>query len=376
MKIGILTEIINYHSGARAPLELAKYLTKRNHMVTIYAYDLQLDTAAYRDLKKNGVNLVIVKLNPIPQIGRLLATITLLKILRKSHLHAIIFTGTLAFFFAGKLAKIPIIRMYMGTQFDAILEDNVPTHKPLLAQVINILGNLYVLSREVPLTYLSNGFVAISNYAGKEAKRLYKRDVDGTIYLGTTHFQKKTAKSEKKKDTILLLSVSRITPYKGFHLMIEALQQTKKKNIHLIIAGSQPKQQYIKYIKKIGGTYVTILINPTDQELSRLYQQADIYLCADRYLHFGLTIFEAAQFGKPTIALDLGAARELIQHGKTGYVANDLNEFAYYLQKLIEDERLRNKLGYNAMRWSKTFSWEESARKWEKILYKYAKKQS
>jgi len=376
LNIAILTEIIDYRSGSRAPLDLARYLTRKNHEVTIYAYDLQLDTAAYHHLKKKGVNVIILPLKPIPHIARLFAAFSLWKLLKKQNHNVILFTGTLAFFFAGILSRIPIIRMYMGTQFDAILEDNIPTHVSFFSKALNVLGNLYVLSREVPLTILSNGFVAISRYAAEEARRLYRRNVDATIYLGTTEFHaKKTAiKRRGKKDTVFLLSVSRITPYKGFHLIIKALQKTKtKKKVQFIIAGSQPKQPYIQYLKKLGGANVTIHINPTDQDLSRLYQYADIYLCADQYLHFGLTIFEAAQFRKPTIALNLGAAREIINNGKTGYVANNLNEFSFYLKKLIEDTKLRKKLGLNALQWSKGFSWEECADKWEKVLAKYAK---
>jgi len=223
MKIGIITEIISFHSGARAPLELAKHLVKKGHHVRIYAYDIQIDTDACRDLEKNGVELSIIKLKPIPQIGRLIAGFSLFKILRKNHDQALIFTGTLAFFFAGKLTGIPVIRMYMGTQFDALLEDSIPSQKKsLFAKTLNIFGNLYVLSREVPLTYLSNGFVAISKHAAQEAERLYKRKVDAAIYLGTTYFKKKIAsQKEKKGQVISILSVSRITPYKGFHLMIE-----------------------------------------------------------------------------------------------------------------------------------------------------------
>lgn len=345
LRIGVLTEIINYHSGARAPLMIAKGLVKRGHKVTVFAYDFMLDQLTFDDLKKSGIEIIFIKKKKVKYIGKYLSSISLFKSLKKNPPEAILFSGTLPFFLAGKLLGIPIIWMYMGTQFDALLENTIPNQGiSFIAKTFNAVVNVYI--------YLV-GFI---------------------IYLGTTFFQKHNTKTLRKKDYISLLSISRITPYKGFHLVIEAIKKVKvSKKIILMIVGSQPKEKYLAYLKKIGGKNIRIIIDPPDQELARLYQNSDIYVTADRYLYFGLPIFEATQFGTPTVSLNFAAANELIVHGKTGFVANNLDEFSYYLQKLIADEKLRKMLGYNALQWSKTFSWEECARKWEKLLIKYAK---
>lgn len=377
MKIGIITEIISFHSGARAPLELAKHLAKQGHDISVYGYDFGTDGSAKLDLKAHSVRVLIFKKpHPHPSlIGRIIAAVSLFKNLRRDNPDVIIFAGTISFFLEARLTGIPIIQIYMGTQFDALLENTIPNQGILfIVKAFNAVLNVCIYLVGFIIYRLSTELVAISKYAAHEGKHLYKKNANMIIYLGTTFFQKYNTKTLRKKDYISLLSISRITPYKGFHLIIEAIRAVKtKKNINLIIAGSQPKQNYVEYLKKIGGNSVNIIIDPSDTILSNLYQQSNIYVCADRYLYFGLPIFEAAQFGKPTVSLNFAAAHELIEHGKTGFVANNLDEFANFLQKLIEDEKLRKKLGLNALQWAKTFSWEKCAREWEKILYKYAK---
>lgn len=375
MKIAIIVEIVNYHSGARAPLEIAKHLAKLHHKITIYAYNYWEDYETRNDIIKSGVSIVTLNKVSIPFIGKYITAFSLFGKLKKSSPEAIAYAGTLPFFLSSKLTNMPIILMYHGAQPNAYLERKNPDEQITIKdRLLNQLANLYIYLNNAILIYLSTHIVAISKFAAQEVKKLYRKQAHAVIYLGTTSFSSKKQSTKKEKDSIAILSVSRITPYKGFHLIIEAIKKIKNgRKIILTIVGSQPKISYLKCLKKIGKEMVRIIIDPSDKELSLLYQRSDIYVTADRYLYFGLPIFEAAQFGKPTVSLNLAAANELIVHGKTGFVANNLDEFSYYLQKLIEDEKLRNKLGNNALQWSKTFSWEECARKWEKVLLKYAK---
>lgn len=360
MKIGILTEIIDYHSGARAPLELAKHLAKRGHKILVYGYDLKKDENTTLDLKAHSIQVLLFKKPPV----------LLFRQLRKDNPQALISAGTFSFFIAARLTGIPIIRMYMGTQFNALLEDSVPSRNiSLIKHVLNTLANCYIYFSGFIPYLLSTRIVAISKYAAREARLLYKRDVDATIYLGTTFLERSNTKYIKKKDYISLLSVSRITPYKGFHLIIEALKKIKtQKRIVFTIVGSQPKMNYVSYLKQLGGEMVRIVPDASEGELSKIYQQSDLYVNADYYLYFGLPIMEAAHFGKPTISFDFAAAKEVIDHGETGFIAKNSKEFEEFLIQLINDIDLRKDFGENAKRKSKYFSWEKCAKEWEEVL--------
>lgn len=371
MKIGILTEIINYHSGARAPLETAKHLAKRGHQITIYGYVFGQDKYTLQDLRNHAVSVKMFNKPRIAIIGKYISALSLFKSLRKNQPQVILFSGTLPFFLAAKLLGIPIIWIYMGTQFDAILEQTIPDQNvPSFTKVLNKIANLYIFLVGIIIFRLSTSVVAISKYAANEGKRLYRRNVSEVIYFGTTRLSSRIKNDTIKKTSgSSLLAVSRITPYKGFHLIVEAMKKVKaNKKVILTIVGSQPKQGYVEYLKKIGGKNIDIIIDPTDQKLAKLYQKSDIYVTADRYLYFGLPIVEAAQFSKPAVSFNFAAASELVEHGKTGFIAKNLQDFARYMTLLIEDDHLRERLGRNAKQRSKQFSWEKCAQEWEKVI--------
>lgn len=375
LRVAILTEIINYHSGSRAPLEIAKHLAQLNQNVTVYAYDTMLDRNAYQDLKKHGVKMTTFNKPSIPFFGKYLASVNLYKSLLKDKPHIMTFSGTPPFFFAALLTRIPVVRIYQGTQFDAYLEKKVPDQKlTVLDKLINKLANIYIYLVDFASFRLSNAIVAISKYSKIEGENLYKRKVAKVIYHGTSKLIG-NPQPKKQTNTINIISVSRLTPYKGFHLIIKALKKVHTAyKIRLIIVGSQPKQKYIRYLKKIGKDSVQLIIDPTDRKLAALYQRAHIYASADRYLYFGLPICEAAQFQIPAVSLNLAAAKEIIVHNKTGFIAESELEFTAYLEKLINNPNLRQKMGQAAqIRTREIFTWEKTAREYlslfEKIVH-------
>ena len=234
---------------------------------------------------------------------------------------------------------------------------------------------------------MSTKQIAISHYTAREAEILYNADIPA-IYLGANTInayerKKKNKKYSKvynqipenkeKKNTqkkpnnppLKVLSVSRITPYKGFHLLIDLVRKVEKKlkrPLHLTIAGSTPSPSYLKFLKSISTSNTEILTNVTDDELSYLYSSCDIYVTCDRYLFFGMPILEAALLNKPSLALDYCAAREIIKHGETGFVARNQREFQAYLAILVNSATLRKEMGQAAKKHALAyFNWQNTA---------------
>lgn len=373
MKIGIITEIINYHSGSRAPLEIAKYLARLGQKVTVYAYSLMLDTYAKKDLENNGVTIKTFDKPNIPFIGKYLASFHLITTLRKDKPDVLSFSGTLPFFLAAKFTAIPVVRTFYGTQFDAYLENNLPNQKlGIINRFLNKLANTYIYLADFLALYLSDRIVSISNFSGTQAKHLYKKAKISTIYLGTTPLAKSNNSKNGNSRKVKIISVSRLTPYKGFHLIINALKKiATEKKIVLTIVGSQPKKKYLTYLKRKGANLVEIVIDPTDKELAKLYQKSDIYACADKNLYFGLPICEAAYFKIPAVSLNLAAAQEIVSHKKTGFIAQDQEEFAKYLEILINNSNIRRKMGIAAQKRAESyFTWEKCAQEYLELFKK------
>ncbi len=106
-----------------------------------------------------------------------------------------------------------------------------------------------------------------------------------------------------------------------------------------------------------------------DFELAKLYQNCNLYVTCDRYLFFGLPIAEAANFKKPTVALNFAAAKELIETGKTGVVVKSGEEMKKTLKYLINNPEVVEKMGRSAfVKVKKEFSWEKIALEYDEFL--------
>ncbi len=72
-----------------------------------------------------------------------------------------------------------------------------------------------------------------------------------------------------------------------------------------------------------GVEWVGALDGERRGELERRYLKASLYLCPSRFEPFGIAILEAMSAGCPAVALDRGAAREIIDDGVTGSLLRD-----------------------------------------------------
>lgn len=370
-KIAILTESVSSHSGARAPIEIAKNLKKDGFSVTIFATKNKKSADLILDLKKLGIKVTLLDESALfPAI--FLPNLNLLKFLKKQKPDMVLLAARLSFHLSAKLANIKTCRIYMGTQFNAYLEKKLPDEQiNIQDQLINFMSNLIIYLSEFISNWIADHIVAISIYCAQETRRLYKKDTDQVIYLGGDHLPSvPKASNSPGSSGLRLLSVSRITPYKGFHHLLKAVESAKtEKPIRLTIVGSIDKSKYLNYLKQKAPAFVQILVNPDDLQLAKLYAQSDIYLTADSNLFFGFPIAEASFFAKPTIAFDFKAAREIVKNKKTGILVKNTRQMAQAIEYLARNPKILNRFGQAAYRLAnQNFTWREISQKYAKLL--------
>lgn len=370
-KIAILTESVSSHSGARAPVEIAKNLAKFGHEVEIFAKKGKHDLKLIRELTKFKVKTVLLD-SPKTLMSRFLPNLELLGILKKQKPDLAILAAQLPYHLSAKLAQIKTVRIYMGTQFNANLEKKLPDEQiNILDQLINFTSNLIIYLSEFISNWIAEEIVAISIYCAQELRRLYKKDADQVIYLGGDHLPSvPKALNSPGSHGLRLISVSRITPYKGFHHLLKAVELTEtEKPVKLTIVGSIDKSKYLNYLKQKAPANVEILVNPNDLQLAKLYTQSDIYLTADSNLFFGFPIAEASFLKKPTIAFDFKAARELVKNKKTGILVKNTRQMAQAIEYLARNPKILNHYGQAAYRLAhQNFTWRKVSQKYAKFL--------
>lgn len=123
-----------------------------------------------------------------------------------------------------------------------------------------------------------------------------------------------------------LLLFGRIHPDKGVH---EAIQVAQHVGIKLVIAGIIQDRDYFatRVEPHIDGTTVEYLgsVGP--------HQKADVLGHALALLHlisfeepFGLSMVESMACGTPVIAFARGSIPEIVRHGETGYIVEDIED--------------------------------------------------
>lgn len=196
------------------------------------------------------------------------------------------------------------------------------------------------------------------------------------VYPPTTQI----GKGEKHKYILSVGRFDNLMHSKRQDALVDIFGKMKIEGWKLVLAGGllHGKKQLMK-LKKSAGKGVEFVVNPTWKELARLFSHASIYWHAagygedvsknpERAEHFGISTVEAMSAGSVPVVFDAGGQREIVTHGKNGYLWRDKNEVIKYTTNLIEDEVQRNKMSEVSMKRSQDFSLEVFEREFKKII--------
>ncbi len=168
------------------------------------------------------------------------------------------------------------------------------------------------------------------------------------------------------------LYVGRVAKEKNIDALLEAAAKIGRKypNFKLAVAGPG---DYLTVSKKTIPSNVIILGKPKDPDLAALYKHCDLFVSASTSETLSLTFTEAAFCGAPLLGMDSVGVRDVVQDGVNGLLAKDLNDFEKKLEKLINDNQLRQKFSENAHDSSIKFS---ASYNLGKIIHVYEKAKS
>ena len=114
----------------------------------------------------------------------------------------------------------------------------------------------------------------------------------------------------------------------------------------------------------------------TQNDLYLYYNAADVCVVTSHYESFGLTILESMACKTPVISTPVGASKNLIEDGETGFLVNvrSANELSKKIEHLLKDSVLGSKIGLNSYGLVKKMSWSEMALKFSEVYESFLKK--
>ncbi|MGD0852190.1 MAG: glycosyltransferase family 4 protein [Acidimicrobiales bacterium] len=172
-----------------------------------------------------------------------------------------------------------------------------------------------------------------------------------------------------KKKGRLMVTTSSDVPMKGLVPLLEAIAKLRaERDIDLIVIGRpQPKGRVAKALDRLGLTdIVTTITGVSDEELAKLYGEAEVAIVPSLYEGFSLPAIEAMSCGVPVVATTGGALPEVVgTTEETGLLVEPNNPEALVVAigRLLDDAALRARLGAaGRQRVMERFTWQVTAR--------------
>lgn len=239
---------------------------------------------------------------------------------------------------------------------------------------------LFTLKLEKLSLNLMDKVIAFSKYSGNDLlldKIGLKRDKIIIVNPGKTLSNdlsinkiqaKKLLGLDSKKPMILF--IGRIEPRKGSKKIIEIYRKLiidYKIDCNLLFCSNYTQLTYevsrffSDYEKNGFGAKVFFMQSSKQSDLKILYQAADLFLMPSiNYETFGFTTLESLSFGTPVVAFKIGANKELIEHGKNGflYLPSKINQMCKMIYNYMSlNNKKRKIISVASKKSSERFNW-------------------
>jgi rhamnosyl/mannosyltransferase len=211
-----------------------------------------------------------------------------------------------------------------------------------------------ILKRADAVFTTTEGYIDGSEHISRfrEKCRIVPYGIDTKKYLEA---ERKPVLSERLSDPRRkkVLFVGRLVYYKGVGVLTDAFGQTE--NAELFIVGSGSDGDALRKQAEPLKDRVHFIDPLSDEELKAAFADCDIFVLPsiEKSEAFGIVQLEAMVYGKPVINTDLKTSVPLVSiHGETGLTvkAGDAGELAAAMNRLINDDSLRETLGRNAQK--------------------------
>ncbi|MCX6043826.1 MAG: glycosyltransferase [Chloroflexi bacterium] len=150
---------------------------------------------------------------------------------------------------------------------------------------------------------------------------------------------------------LCVTTVARLYVMKGLPYLLEAIAQIKQTHptVQFKVYGDGPLHQaLLAQASQLGLAGEAIFVGMfRRQELPAIMAQTDIFVLPSILEGLPLSVIEAMAYGCPIVATAVGGIPELIEDGVNGLLCQpaDSAGLAQQIQTLIEDARLRDRLG-------------------------------
>jgi glycosyltransferase involved in cell wall biosynthesis len=153
--------------------------------------------------------------------------------------------------------------------------------------------------------------------------------------------------------------VGRLTSEKNVRLLAQlehALLGKGHRDFRLLLVGHGAEEKWLRQNLR-HAEFLGVL---SGDELSRAFANMDVLAFPSETETFGLVVLEALASGVPVVAMAAGGPKYTVEHGKTGFVAKNFEDFASYVAALMADPELVSTMRKAGRRHANSSSWDHA----------------
>jgi glycosyltransferase involved in cell wall biosynthesis len=255
---------------------------------------------------------------------------------------------------------------YVLTIYD-LTYDIYPEFFPLSTDV---RANMHVLIENA--THL----IAISECTKNDLITYYNVDPDciDVVYLGSL-FERYSISSSSLLDESnnkYLLYVGERGGYKNFYHFVNAIRSILKEDAcELVCAGGGPfSGDEVKFLKSLGILHKVHQEYVSNVKLISLYQHAVAFVYPSLNEGFGLPTLEAFSCGCPVICSNTSCFPEVGGDAVIYFEPKSAQSIRNAVYKVLDDDKLRNKMISDGYKQLKKFSWNKCAEETKRVYLK------
>jgi len=201
--------------------------------------------------------------------------------------------------------------------------------------------------------YKSNDIVVIYEGLSTKFRQIEKDKIEGRFKFGKP----------------AILHVGHDNFYKNVEGLIKAVALLRKQ-VLLVKVGPISKRQF-RLLKRLKIDFVQFM-GLSEEELVQVYNAVDLLVYPSWYEGFGFPVLEAMACGCPVICSNVGSLPEVASDAAIMVSPDDISGITGAIERILENQDLKQQLYGKGLRQAKKFSWEKTAMETADVYRKIA----
>ena len=148
----------------------------------------------------------------------------------------------------------------------------------------------------------------------------------------------------------VVATVSRLAPQKGIEFFLEAAREVSDKisDVHFKVVGDGPLKEKLQQQAADLGLNGKVEFSGFKKDLNQVYTAMDILVFPSLWESFGNVAVEAAFYGVPVVASNVGGIPEAVVDGETGVLVQPgkADKLARTILELLDDSKRSARMGW------------------------------